>query len=133
MNFVTFPSDEHADAFLEVMRRLEAEKGQEKTFCHNRGYILERFRDVVIAVEDEKVKGFYISKEGPDDSRVVEFIQAFEKDQGVGSMMLDDLCERYEPDDILCFEPVEESVWFWKRAGIRSIDRDGNIRQLYDY
>ena len=130
MNFVTFPSDEHTDAFLEVMHRLEAEKGQEKTFWHNRGYILERFRDVVIALEDGKVLGFYISKEGPDDSRVVEFIQAFEKGQGVGSMMLEDLCERYEPDDILCFEPVEESVWFWKRAGIRSIDRYGKIRQL---
>lgn len=127
MNFVTSPGDEHADAFLDVMKWLEK---QGDGFWHNRGYILERFRDVVIAVEDGKVLGFYISKEGPDDSRVVEFIQTFEKGQGVGSVMLDDLCERYEPDDILCFEPLEESVWFWKRAGIRAIDRYGNIRQV---
>ena len=130
MKFLTSleQDDSHTDAFLELMKRLEKDANG---FWHNRGYILERFKDVVIAVgDDDRVLGFYISKDGPDDSRVVEFIQAFEERKGFGTLMLEDLCERYEPEDILCFEPLEESMWFWKQAGIWSIDRYGNIRQL---
>ena len=32
--------------------------------------------------------------------------------------MLEDVCERYEPDNLLCFEPLDESIGFWKKAGI---------------
>ena len=46
MKFVTFHDDAHADAFLALMRRLEKDQSG---FWHNRGFILERFRDVVIA------------------------------------------------------------------------------------
>ena len=120
MKFVTFDTDEHADAFLALMRRLENERSG---FWHNRGFILERFRDVVIATgDDDRVLGFYISKDGPDGSRIVEIIQAFDERKGLGTLMMEDLCERYEPDYILCFEPLPESIGFWKQAGVQAID-----------
>ena len=130
MKFVTSleQDDAHADAFLALMRRLEKDMSG---FWHNRGIILERFRDVVIATgDDDRVLGFYISKDGPDGSRIVEFIQAFEERKGLGTVMLEDVCERYEPDNLLCFEPLDESIGFWKKAGIRAIDRRGKVWSL---
>jgi hypothetical protein len=128
MKFVTFDTDEHADAFLALMRRLEKDQSG---FWHNRGFILERFRDVVIAtVDDDLVLGFYISKDGPDGSRIVEIIQAFEERQGLGTLMMEDLCARYEPEHILCFEPLAESIGFWKQAGVRAIDRRKRVWSL---
>ena len=129
MKFVTSleQDDAHADAFLALMRRLE----KESRFWHNRGYILERFRDAVIATgDDDRVLGFYISKDGPGGSRIVEFIQAFEERKGLGTMMLEDVCERYEPDNLLCFEPLDESIGFWKKAGIWAIDGRGKVWSL---
>ena len=128
MKFDTFDTDAHADAFLELMKRLEKDRSG---FWHNRGFILGRFRDVVIATgDDDRVLGFYISKDGPDGSRIVEFIQAFEERKGLGTLMLEDLCERYEPEHILCFEPLIESIGFWKRAGVQAIDRRKRVWSL---